>query len=135
MASTTNPKDRCPRCGQNALVTDADTGGLFCEKCGHVITDNNLRQAFGELDRLKYRLTVGDAVIANAAYICRNAFKKDLARGRSISALAASALYAACRNIETPRTLKEMEQASNIPRKDIARCYRLLLRELNLKVP
>ena len=127
MASTTNPKDRCLRCGQNALVTDADTGGLLCEKCGHVITDN-LRQAFGELGRLKDKLAVGDAVIANAAYMCRNALQK-IARGRSISALAASALYAACRNTETPRTLKEMEQASNVRRKDIARCYRLLLRE------
>ena len=108
--------------------------GLICEKCGHVITDN-LRQVLGELDRLKDRLAVGDAVIENAAYICRNALEKDLTRGRSISALVASALYVACKNTETPRTLKDMEQASNIKRKDIARCYRLLLRELNLKVP
>ena len=134
MAGTTNPKDRCPRCGQNALVTDADTGGIFCEKCGHVITDS-LRQAFSELDRLKYKLAVGDAAIAKAAYICRKALEKNLARGRSISALVASALYVACKNTQTPRTLKDMEQASNVKRRDIARCYRLLLRELNLKVP
>ena len=47
----------------------------------------------------------------------------------------ASALYAACRDTETPRTLKDIAQARNIKRKDIARCYRLLLRELNLKMP
>ena len=56
-------------------------------------------------------------------------------RGRSISALIASALYAACRDTETPRTLKDIGQSSNIKRKDIARCYRLLLRELELKMP
>jgi len=41
----------------------------------------------------------------------------------------ASALYAACRDTETPRYLKEVEQAANIKRKDIARCYRLLIKE------
>jgi transcription initiation factor TFIIB len=47
----------------------------------------------------------------------------------------ASALYAACRDTETPRNLKDVEQAANIKRKDIARCYRLLIKELDLKLP
>ena len=51
-------------------------------------------------------------------------------RGRSISALVAAALYAACRDTETPRTLKDIANASNIKKKDVARCYRLLIREL-----
>ena len=76
-----------------------------------------------------------NAVIEKAAYIYRKALEKGLVRGSSISALIASALYAACRDTETPRTLKDIGQASNIKRKDIARCYRLLLRELNLKMP
>jgi transcription initiation factor TFIIB len=44
-------------------------------------------------------------------------------------------LYAACRDTETPRNLKDVEQAANIKRKDIARCYRLLVKELDLKMP
>jgi len=47
----------------------------------------------------------------------------------------ASALYAACRDTETPRNLKDVEQAANIKRKEIARCYRLLIKELDLKMP
>ena len=35
----------------------------------------------------------------------------------------------------TPRNLKDVEQAANIKRKDIARCYRLLVKELDLKMP
>ena len=31
--------------------------------------------------------------------------------------------------------LKDVEQAANIKRKDIARCYRLLIKELDLKMP
>ncbi|KAG2476498.1 MAG: Transcription initiation factor IIB [Nitrosopumilales archaeon] len=101
----------------------------------HEPVDRNFRQAFSELDRLKDKLAVGDAVVEKAAYIYRKALEKGLVRGRSISALIASALYAACRDTETPRTLKDIANASNIKRKDIARCYRLLLRELNLKMP
>ena len=101
----------------------------------HEPVDRNFRQAFSELDRLKDKLAVGDAVIEKAAYIYRKALEKGLVRGRSISALIASSLYAACRYTETPRTLKDIGNASNIKRKDIARCYRLLLRELSLKMP
>ncbi|GFN39216.1 MAG: transcription initiation factor IIB [Thaumarchaeota archaeon] len=101
----------------------------------HEPVDRNFRQAFSELDRLKDKLGVGDAVIEKSAYIYRKALEKGLVRGRSISALIASALYAACRDTETPRTLKDIGNASNIKRKDIARCYRLLIRELGLKMP
>src|SRR3990167_2887926 len=101
----------------------------------HESADRNLRQALSELTRLKDKLALSDAVVEKAAYIYRKALEKGLVRGRSISALIASALYAACRDTETPRTLKDVSDAGNIKRKDIARCYRLLLRELNLKMP
>ncbi|MGB0643071.1 MAG: transcription initiation factor IIB, partial [Nitrosopumilus sp.] len=98
-------------------------------------SDKNLRQALSELATLKDKLSLSDSVIEKAAYIYRKALEKGLVKGRSISALIASALYAACRDTETPRTLKDVADAGNIKKKDIARCYRLLLRELNLKMP
>ena len=101
----------------------------------HEPVDRNFRQAFSELNRLKDKLAISDQVIEKAAYIYRKALDKGLVRGRSISALMASALYAACRAAETPRNLKDVEQAANIKRKDIARCYRLLVKELDLKMP
>ncbi|MFB5646788.1 MAG: transcription initiation factor IIB family protein, partial [Candidatus Nitrosomaritimum yanchengensis] len=70
-----------------------------------------------------------------AAYIYRKGLEKKLVRGRSISGMIAASLYAACRDAETPRTLKDIADAANVKRKDIARCYRLLYRELNLKMP
>jgi len=101
----------------------------------HEPVDRNFRQAFSELDRLKDKLAVGDAVIEKSAYIYRKAVEKGLVRGRSISALITAALYAACRDTETPRTLKDMAGSSNLKKKDVARCYRLLIRELDLKMP
>ena len=101
----------------------------------HEPVDRNFRQAFSELNRLKDKLAISDAVMEKSAYIYRKALDKGLVRGRSISALIASALYAACRDTATPRNLKDIEIAANIKRKDIARCYRLLVKELSLKMP
>jgi len=101
----------------------------------HEPIDRNFRQAFSELNRLKDKLTISSAILEKAAYIYRKALQKGLVRGRSISALIAAALYAACRDTETPRTLNDVGQAANIKRKDIARCYRLLHKELDLKMP
>jgi transcription initiation factor TFIIB len=101
----------------------------------HESVDRNRRQAFSELDRLVDKLSVNDAVIEKAAYIYRKALKRGLIRGRSISAMIAASLYAACRDTETPRTLKDISAISNIKKKELARCYRLLFRELDLRMP
>jgi len=98
-------------------------------------SDKNLRQALSELSTLKDKLSLSDAVIEKASYIYRKALEKGLVKGRSISALIAASLYAACRDTETPRTLKDVADAANVKRKDIARCYRLLHHELELKMP
>ncbi len=212
MTQTISSSDRCQRCGKGTMLTDSNTGEMFCSKCGFVATDRveqegpewrsfskeenenrtrtgtptslamhdmglatiinpinkdasgrpltasmkstierlrtwdsrsqvhepvdrNFRQAFSELDRLKAKLALSDAVIEKTAYIYRKALDKGLVRGRSIPGLVAAALYAACRNTETPRTLTDVANGINIKRKDVARCYRLLLRELDLKMP
>ncbi len=205
----TGPK--CPSCGGKKMVTDQNTGELFCGKCGFVVTDKiadtgaewrsfandesnrtrvgagtsitmhdmglstvigaankdstgkplsasvrnsierlrtwdsrsqahssadrNLRQALNEMDKLKDKLALTNSVIEKAAYIYRKAMEKKLVRGRSIQGLVAACLYASCRNTGTPRTLDDIAKGINIRRKDVARCYRLIYRELELKMP
>jgi len=203
---------KCPVCGVKKILTDQNTGELFCGKCGLVISDKitdtsaewrsfskeggadptrtgaptsltmhdrglstvigavnkdasgkplstsmkstierlrtwdsrsqaqtsadrNLRQALNEMNKLKDKLALTDTVIEKAAYIYRKALEKKLVRGRSIQGLVAACLYAACRNTETPRTLQDIAKGMDIKKKDIARCYRLVFRELELKMP
>lgn len=202
---------KCPACGTKNMVTDQNTGELFCGKCGFVVSDKisdtgaewrsfandetnrtrvgagtsltmhdmglstiigtqnkdstgkpltstmkssierlrtwdsrtqahssadrNLRHALNEMDKLKDKLALTEAVIEKAAYIYRKAMEKKLVRGRSIQGLVAACLYASCRNTETPRTLDDIAKGINIRRKDVARCYRLIFRELELKMP
>jgi len=211
LKSTTITGSKCPACGDNKMVTDQNTGELFCGKCGFVVTDKiedtgaewrsfandesnrartgagtsltmhdmglstvigaankdstgkplssgvkssierlrtwdsrtqahssadrNLRQALNEMGKLKDKLALTNAVIEKAAYIYRKSMERKLVRGRSIQGLVAACIYAACRDTETPRTLVDISKGINIRRKDVARCYRLIYRELELKMP
>ncbi|MFB3096730.1 MAG: transcription initiation factor IIB family protein [Nitrosopumilaceae archaeon] len=203
-------KQSCSRCGKKSLITDSETGEIFCGGCGFVSSerteslgpekrsfpgdginrertgvgtslaiheqglstvisttnrdatgkplsssikttlkrlrtwdsrsqnepiDRNFRQAFNELYRLKDKLSLTDSVVEKAAYTYRKALEKKLVRGRSIPAMMGSALYAACREVETPRTLKDIAGTMNIKKGDLAACYRLLVKELDLKIP
>jgi transcription initiation factor TFIIB len=98
-------------------------------------SDRNFRTAFAELDKLKDKLSLSDSIIEKTAYIYRKAIAKNIVRGRSISALLGASLYAACRNAETPRTLKDIEEVANVKRKELAKCYRVLVEKLDLKMP
>ncbi len=203
-------KQSCLRCGKTALITDSETGEIFCGGCGFVLSerienpgsesrsfpddriniertgsgtslakhdqglstiinpanrdatgkplsnsmkmtlhrlriwdsqsqsqpiDRNLKRAFSELYRLKDKLSLSDSVVEKAAYIYRKVVYKKLVRGRSISAVIGSALYAACRETNTPRTLKEIAETMNIKKGDLAANYRLLVKTFDLKMP
>jgi len=101
----------------------------------HSSVDRNLAQAMAELDRLSDKVYIPPPIKEKAAVTYRKALDKGLVRGRSIAAIAAAALYAACRGTGTPRTLREIAEASLVDKKDVARCYRLLLRELDIHMP
>jgi transcription initiation factor TFIIB len=101
----------------------------------HASSDISLIQAFNELDIVKDKLALPDAVVEKSAYIYRKAKSNGLTRGRTISGLVAASIYAACREMGTPRTLKDIAAAANINRKYLAKAYRLLLIELDIKVP
>ncbi len=101
----------------------------------HSSVDRNLAQAMSELERLSSKVSIAPPIREKAAVVYRKALDKGLVRGRSINAIAAAALYAACRQSGSPRTLREIAEASLVDKKDVARCYRLLLQELNIHMP
>jgi transcription initiation factor TFIIB len=76
-----------------------------------------------------------DAIIEKTAYIYRKSQERGLTRRRSVSALLAAAIYIVCRQMGVPRTLDDIAIISNIKRKSIAKCYRQIIIELDLKLP
>ena len=69
----------------------------------HSSIDRNLAQAMAELDRLSDKVYIPPPIKEKAAVVYRKALDKGLVRGRSIAAIAAAALYAACRGSGTPQ--------------------------------
>ena len=98
-------------------------------------TDRNLRNAFNQLEKLKERLRISDVVVEKTAYLYRKAQERGLVRGRTIPSVLAAAAYVACREMGISKTLKDIALAADIRRKDLSRTYRLLIIELDLKVP
>jgi transcription initiation factor TFIIB len=88
-----------------------------------------------ELERLADKLHVPSAVKRRAAMIYRRALDENLVRGRSIAAVVAASLYAAFRLAQLPKSLDGVAKASTRSRGEIARCYRLILRTLGIKMP
>ena len=97
-------------------------------------TERNLAIALSELDRMASGMGLPRTVRETAAVIYRKAVLKNLIRGRSIEGVSASALYAACRQCNVPRTLDEVAAASRLSRRELGRFYRFLSRELGLKL-
>jgi transcription initiation factor TFIIB len=101
----------------------------------HSSINRNLSQAMTELERLADTLHLPKSVKDEAALIYRKALEAGLVRGRAIASIVAASIYAACRFTETPRKIKEIVEASSKSRKEITRCYRLVVRNLDLKMP
>lgn len=101
----------------------------------HSSTHRNLMRAFNELGRLKDKLVLTDAIVEKAAYVYRKAEEKQMIRGRSISTMLAAAVYMACREMGTPKSIREMTETTGVKSKALSHCYRLLVLELDIKVP
>ncbi len=95
----------------------------------------NLSIAMTELERLSTALHLPQITREQAAFLYRQALEQDLIRGRSIDAFVAASIHAACRLHGVPRSLKNVSKTSTREHSEVARSYRLLLKELKLKMP
>ena len=95
----------------------------------------NLQSAFIQLYTMKDVLGLPESAIEKIAYIYRKIQERKLIKGRTIRGALAVASYIACRELGIPRTLKEIAKISNLKEKEVARIYRKVMFELDLKVP
>ena len=98
-------------------------------------SQRNLMVALLEINKLKEKMSLSDAIIERSAYFYRKAAEKKLIRGRTITGIVGACIYAACRDLGTTRTIIEISKCMQEKRKIIAQSYRLLFQQLNLEVP
>ena len=96
--------------------------------------ERNLRIALSEMEKLKEKLCLSDAIIERSAYIYRKAARAQLIRGRSIIGIVGACVYAACREMDVARTLVDISNNLQESRSSIAKNYRLLFQNLRLTV-
>jgi len=95
----------------------------------------NILIATTELKRICSNLNLPNHIKLEAIKLYKAAFKRKLLRGRSINSMVAASIYLAIRLKRIPRTLQEILDESSENEKDIRRCYRVLIREFNIKSP
>jgi transcription initiation factor TFIIB len=95
----------------------------------------NLEKALKFLNNFGDKLYLSHAVMESAAYIYRKAAAKKLAKGRSTLGLVGAAIYVACRETATPKTISDIANVCNLSSKDVMSHYKLILRELSLQIP
>lgn len=97
--------------------------------------ERTLRKAFMHLDRLRSTLNLSDAIVEKTAYIYRRAQERGLVRGRTMLAVMAAAIYIVQREMGISGTLGDIIRTTNVKERDLGRAYRVVLRELDIKVP
>ncbi|HEX5519942.1 MAG TPA: TFIIB-type zinc ribbon-containing protein [Candidatus Nitrosocosmicus sp.] len=98
-------------------------------------TDRNFHTAFAQLDMMKSTLGFPESVTEKIAYLYRKIQDRGMVKGRTIKGVLAVASYIACRELEIPRTIKEIANITNVREKEISRIYRKVMVELDLKIP
>lgn len=94
----------------------------------------SLARALAQLNSLRGKLAVPKAASESAARIYREAVGKGLSRGRTMSSLVAASLYAACRELNIPRTLDDVARAGNVEKRVLSRDLRTIIRQLDLNL-
>jgi transcription initiation factor TFIIB len=101
----------------------------------HSSMDRNLAQAMTEIDRLASQLGMSPSIKEDAARMYRKLIAGRLWRSRSIDATSAAAVYAACRQRGSPRSIEEIAEHSRESKKKISAHYRMLVTKLKLRMP
>ena len=97
-------------------------------------SERNLRGALFEMEKLKEKLFLSDAIMERSAYLYRKASRAQLIRGRSVNGIVGACVYVACREMDATRTIIEISKNLQESRSSIARNYRMLFRNLKLTV-
>ncbi|PJC50682.1 MAG: transcription initiation factor IIB [Nitrosopumilales archaeon CG_4_9_14_0_2_um_filter_34_16] len=97
-------------------------------------SERNLRSALSEMEKLKEKLSLSDAIMERSAYLYRKAAKAQLVRGRKINGILGACVYIACREMDVSRTIIDISKNLQESRSSIAKNYRMLFNHLKISV-
>lgn len=93
-------------------------------------SDRQLIQAFGVIREMSERIHLPKSIQDQANKVFKDVLDTKALKGRNYEAIAAACLYIACRKEGVPRTFKEICAISRTSKKEIGRCFKLIVKAL-----
>ncbi|KAG8986451.1 transcription initiation factor IIB [Tulasnella sp. JGI-2019a] len=94
--------------------------------------ERGLVAAFRDISSMCDQISLPKAIADIAKQLYKKADQEKLLKGKSVDAIVACCIFIACRTARVPRTFKEICQLTNVPKKTIGQCYKVLENSLQL---
>lgn len=97
-------------------------------------SDRTLINAFREISNMADRINLPKTLVERTNTLFKQVHDSKTLKGRSNDAIASACLYIACRQEGVPRTFKEICAIAQISKKEIGRCFKRILKELQTTI-
>ena len=106
----------------------ADGAALYTNRRTVSSSDRTLINAFKSISNMCDRINLPKTITDRANTLFKMVHDGKSLKGRSNDAIASACLYIACRQEGVPRTFKEIVAVSTVSKKEIGRCFKLILK-------
>jgi len=113
---------------------DANGGAKYQNRRTMRSSDRALSNTFREITDMADRIHLASSIVNRAKELFKKVHDGKNLKGRSNDAVASACLYIACRQEGVPRTFKEICSVSKTSKKEIGRCFKLILKALETYV-
>ncbi|CAG8595485.1 1091_t:CDS:2 [Ambispora gerdemannii] len=96
--------------------------------------EKNLIQAYKEIAAMCDAIGLTKLIADIAKQLYKRAEEEKLLRGKSTESIIAACIFIACRQENVPRTFKEICAITRVPKKEIGRCFKTLIRTFETNV-
>ena len=115
--------------GRGGASFSSDGTPIYNNRNGRQSTsDRTLLNAFRTISTMADRINLTKTITDRANVLFKMVSDGKNLKGRSNDAIATACLYIACRQEGVPRTFKEIVAVSTVSKKEIGRCFKLILK-------
>lgn len=107
---------------------NTDGQALYNNRKTQSSSDRTLINAFRTISNMADRINLTKTIQDRSNNLFKMVHDGKNLKGRSNDAIAAACLYIACRQEGVPRTFKEIVAVSTVSKKEIGRCFKLILK-------
>ena len=114
--------------GTGKASFDSSGTALYSNRRTVAASDRTLLNGFRTISEMADRINLPMSITDRANNLFKMVRDGNNAKGRANDAIAAACLYIACRQEGVPRTFKEIVAVSTVNKKEIGRCFKLIVK-------